>query len=339
MSAPDPLEPQSAALVASLPLRLGNPTADVLRQGHAAMTATLAQPGPEMLLIEDLQFAGAVANGTDGTDGAERTDAGMATDGAAVPALAVRRYVPRDGARRAILYLHGGGWVTGTLDTYDGLCRSLAKACDAQVFSVAYRLSPEARYPAAIEDAVQAFLELQHRAEAFGVDPDRIALAGDSAGGHLAVTAARWLKPDRRADRRAARPAALALIYPVADRRLTNGSVSTFGQGHYLTRDTMEWYWQQFIGDQSIPDDHPDLSPALADDLNGLPPAYIVTAGCDILRDEGEWLAQRLVDAGCQVVCERVPGVIHGFIRFDARLDAAPKAISLLAVGLTKLGF
>lgn len=304
------LEAQCAELLASLPLRAGAATPAAARVGHALLADLLSGPPAAVAAVEGLVVP-------------------AAADGPAQPMLAVRRYIPRPGTTRALVYLHGGGWVIGTLDSYDVLCRALAVACDAQVFSVDYRLSPEARYPCAIDDTVRAWHFVRARAVEFGIDPARIALAGDSAGGYLAVTAARWLKRDR-----APLPAALALIYPVADRRMNSESVRLFGEGYYLTSETMEWFWQQFLGAGAPPADHPDLSPVLADDLAGLPPAFVMTAGCDILRDEGESLAQRLRNAGVPVHAQRVPGVIHGFIRFRARVQLAHQSLADLAAWL-----
>lgn len=320
----DQLHPQCAALLASLPPAPASFTPEGARAGHVALSARVCGPAPEVAAVADLQVTAGRYAGLSAPGGAR-------FGAADCPAIPLRRYLPREGATRALVYLHGGGWVQGTLNTYDVLCRQLALACDAQVFSVDYRLSPECRFPGAIVDSVRALRFVHDEAAAFGIDPAKIIVAGDSAGGHLAVTAARWLKADGQRV-----PAGMGLIYPVADRRLSSGSVRSFGEGFYLSKAQMEWFWQQFLGQQAslggqaIPPEHPDLSPALADDLAGLPPSLVITAGCDILRDEGEALAARLTAQGAPAEVLRVPGMLHGFIRFSALVDDAALAVKAL---------
>ncbi|ODT37309.1 MAG: hypothetical protein ABS55_03640 [Lautropia sp. SCN 70-15] len=313
------LHPQSAELLARLPAPPRAFTPEGARAGHAALTEWVCGPKREVAQVADLTVPAGRYAGL-------RSPQGEAFEAADCPEIPLRRFVPRPGADRAIVYLHGGGWVQGTLDTYDTLCRDLALACDAQVFSVGYRLSPETRFPGAIVDSVRALRYLRDEAAAFGLDPAKIVVSGDSAGGHLAVTATRWLKAAGQP-----LPAGMALIYPVADRRLDSGSVKAFGEGFYLSRAQMAWFWEQFLGDAPIAPTHPDLSPALADDLGGLPPSLVITAGCDILRDEGEALARRLTEQGAPAEVLRMPGMLHGFIRFGAIVDDAPRAIAAIA--------
>ncbi|MCM5572064.1 alpha/beta hydrolase [Burkholderiaceae bacterium FT117] len=315
----DTLHPQSAALLARLPAPPKAFTPEGARAGHEAMTQWVCGPKPEVAEVADLVVPAGLYAGL-------RSPRGEAFDAAGCPAIPLRRFVPRPGADRAIVYLHGGGWVQGTLDTYDTLCRQLALACDAQVFSVGYRLSPESRFPGAIVDSVRALRFVCDEAARFGVDPAKIVVSGDSAGGHLAVTAARWLKAAGLP-----LPAGMALVYPVADRRLDSGSVKAFGEGFYLSRAQMAWYWEQFLGDTAIEPTHPDLSPALAGDLAGLPPSLVITAGCDILRDEGEALAKRLTEQGAPAEVLRMPGMLHGFIRFGAVIDDAASAVAAIS--------
>lgn len=306
MSQPDSrLHPQAAALLAEMGSRPGMPTVEMARAGHELLTAKFTVPGPEMARVEDLALGG--AGGT--------------------PPVAVRHYVPASAPRRAIVYMHGGGWVTGTLDTYDALCRELARAADAQVFSVGYRLAPEAPYPASLDDCETAVAGILADAAAFGIDADRVVLAGDSAGGHLALGVAR-----RRQAAGAPPVAGLVLIYPVTDVGHDSASMEAFESGYYLTRDLMLWYWQQFIGeDPRGRGDNPELAPLRANDLGGLPPSFVVTAGCDVLRDEGEAMVDRIREQGGRSELLRVPGMLHGFIRFGGRLDAAGEAIEAIA--------
>ncbi len=317
--AEESLHPQCVDLLSRLPPRAGGFTVEGSRTGHAALSKWVCGPVPEVESVRDLTVPAGVHAGL-------RSPDGRSFGPADAPAVPMRHYLPRRGANQAIVYLHGGGWVQGTLDTYDTLCRSLAVACDAQVFSVDYRLSPETRYPGAILDSARALLHVRDLAGACGIDPRFIAVAGDSAGGHLALTASRWLKSQRLP-----LPGAMALVYPVADRRLASDSARRFADGHYLTQAQMEWFWQQFLGDQAVPVDHPDLSPVRADDLGGLPPALVITAGCDILRDEGEALAREMVAQGVAAETLRMSGMLHGFIRFGACVDDAHRAVAAIS--------
>jgi acetyl esterase len=313
------LHPQCVELLSRLPPRAGGFTVEGSRSGHAALATWVCGPSPSIGQVVDLSVPA-------GAHSKLRSPEGRVFGAQDFPAVALRRYVPRQGADRAIVYLHGGGWVQGTLDTYDTLCREIALVCDAQVFSVAYRLSPETRYPGALLDSARALLHVRDIAAQCGLDPARTVVAGDSAGGHLAISASRWLKAQGLA-----LPAAMALIYPVADRRLASDSARAFAEGHYLTHAQMEWFWQQFLGDQTVHAEHPDLSPALATDLAGLPPSLVITAGCDILRDEGEALARQMVGQGVPAETLRMPGMLHGFIRFGAVIEDAHRAVAAIS--------
>jgi acetyl esterase len=241
------------------------------------------------------------------------------------PRLAVRRYQPRPGCPRAIVWLHGGGWVIGTLDSYDAVARALAVASDSQIFVVDYRLSPEAPYPAPLADCSAAFEAIWMDAARFGIDPARVVLGGDSAGGHLAVGVARWLA----ALGSSARPAALTLVYPVTDARMRHASYARFSEGYFLTAAQMAWFWQQFaprgagMKGEPVTLEHPDLSPLLAHDLHRLPATLLVAAECDILHDEGVAFAGALANAGVRHEHLEIPGMIHGFLRFRAHLRQA----------------
>ena len=307
------LDPEVRTLLDTvLPPR--NPPFDAmtLRLGHLAAQAILGGEAARMQAVDG--FA---------VDASERWG---------TPPLAVRRYQPRAGCTRAIVWLHGGGWVVGTLDGYDAVARALALASDSQVFAVDYRLAPEAPYPAAIADCTAAFEFIAAHAGRFGVDPARLVLAGDSAGGHLATSAARWLAgagPAAAIAGTLPRPAALALIYPVTDARMMHASYARFAEGYHLSAAQMAWFWQQFapqglsFGGKPISLEHPDLSPLLAHDLPNLPPTLIVTAQCDVLHDEGLAFATALGNAGVEHEYLEIPAMIHGFMRFRAALRQA----------------
>jgi acetyl esterase len=231
--------------------------------------------------------------------------------GAAGP-LPARLYVPDDSEAAAqgplVVYYHGGGWVAGDIDTHDHPCRLLARTSGARVLSVGYRLSPEHRFPAPVDDALAAFRDAVARSEELGADPALVAVAGDSAGGHLAAVTARQSVAEGGPT-----PAFQLLIYPVTDCVKVAASRETFAEGFILTKPNMDWYEQQFFGAHGDRHD-PRASPLLADDLSGGAPALVVTAGFDPLRDEGEAYARRLRDAGVRTLLRRHPGYVHGFI-------------------------
>jgi acetyl esterase len=208
----------------------------------------------------------------------------------------VRAYRPRE-ARGTIAYFHGGGWVLGTLESVDAVCRALADAAGAVVVSADYRLAPEHRYPAALQDALAVTRALRERP---------LAVAGDSAGANLAAIVARHLRDD---------VAAQLLVYPVTDAGVNTPSFSEFADGFGLTAAGMRRFWELYLdGADGL---QADASPLRADDLRGLPPAYVLTAECDVLRDEGEAYAHALRDAGVEVTLRRLPGAVHGFWRWQ----------------------
>jgi acetyl esterase len=225
--------------------------------------------------------------------------------------LRARLFVPDNDREETpgalIVYYHGGGWVAGDLDTHDQPCRLLARTSGARVLSVEYRLAPEHPFPAPVEDAIAAFHDAVTRADQLNVDPKRIAVAGDSSGGHLAAVTAQ-----QSAARGGAAPAFQLLIYPVTDLVGVAQSRLTFAEGFVLTKENLEWYEQQLMGADGDRHD-PRASPLLANDLSGAPPALVVTAGFDPLRDEGEAYARKLRDAGVHTVLRRYPGYVHGF--------------------------
>jgi acetyl esterase len=244
-------------------------------------------------------------------------------DADGVPARMYRNRTDDD--QPVLLYAHGGGWVMGNLDTHDGLCRQLAAATGWAVLAVDYRLAPESPYPAAIDDVDRALGWLRRTGTAaYALHRDRIAVAGDSAGGHLAAVCA------RRA-RDAGRPlAAQVLICPVLDPAMDYPDLDDYG----LDRDEMRFFWDAYVPD-GVDRSHPDLDPLRAE-LTGLPPAVIITAEQDVLRDEGERYAAGLVAAGVPVVAARYQGLNHNFPRKLALFDAAHAAVAQIAAILRR---
>ncbi|GAB2652403.1 alpha/beta hydrolase [Saccharopolyspora gloriosae] len=223
--------------------------------------------------------------------------------------LAARLYRPQELTEHSplLVFFHGGGWVIGDLDSHDDLCRYFAKTAGVRVLSVDYRLAPEARFPAAFDDALAAFRYAVDKAGELGTRPDLIAVGGDSAGGNLAAAVS--YHTTRQAERA---PAFQLLMYPAVDASVRRRSRELFGDGLLLTDGDMTWFLDQYTGPAL---DRTDLrlSVLLAEDLSGLPPAHVVTVGFDPLRDEGEEYARRLAEAGVPVVARRFDDLIHGF--------------------------
>jgi acetyl esterase len=233
--------------------------------------------------------------------------------------LAARLYRPSPGPRPLVIYLHGGGFVIGSLESHDGLCRLLARTADVTVLALDYRLAPEHPGPAAVDDATLAFASAAQNLPMLGGDPERgVSLAGDSAGGALAVLAALRLRD-------AGTPAAsLLLAYPNGDMTLSEPSVESEGHGWGLEADDLRWFVEQWIPDPARRAD-PAVSPLQAD-LTGLPPAVIATAEHDPLRDEGRLLADRIGAGGADVHYRPHPGQVHGFLGLGQLSPASARA-------------
>jgi acetyl esterase len=247
--------------------------------------------------------------------------------------IGARVYVPvglADGPAPALVYYHGGGFVIGDLAMVDDACRLLADRSACIVISVDYRLAPEFPYPAPRDDAYAAFAHVVREAAAFGVDPARVAVGGDSAGGTLATIVALLAR-----DRGEPQPAFQLLVYPGSDRDMTRPSMIAFGEGYLLTLEMMRWFHRQHCAEPALVPD-PYLAPLDATDLRGLPPALVLTAGYDPLRDGGELYAERMRAAGVPVESVRYGRMIHGFFAYPYVFDAAYEAIERCALALAR---
>ncbi len=225
------------------------------------------------------------------------------------------------------LYFHGGGFACGPVEGHDNVCRTLAQRAGTLVVSVDYRLAPEAKFPAANEDALAALRWVHAHADTLGADATRIAVAGDSAGGNLATVLAHQARATGIALRHQ------LLFYPVTDAQFDTTSYRDFAQGYLLTLDMMQWYLRQYLPDPSAASD-PAASPLRQNDLAGLPSATIIIAGFDPLRDEGRAYAQALRAAGVTVNLCEWPDQIHGFASMLGALDAAEEALDFGARSL-----
>jgi len=222
----------------------------------------------------------------------------------------------------AVLYLHGGGWVIGNLNSHDEISRWFANIGACVVICPDYRLAPEHKFPAGLEDCVRALDYIVDQAGMFGIDPQRVAVAGDSAGGNLAAVLALLSR-----DGLASPVSAQLLVYPNTDASQTAQSYIRFSQGYGLTASTMRWFRDHYIGDAAEITDW-RVSPLMAKTLAGLPPAFVAIAGQDILADEGEAYAARLEQAGVPVVIRQWRDQIHGFVSMGRYIPAAREAIT-----------
>jgi len=257
-----------------------------LRQQLRTMVALMDEPAPSLPRIEDISIPGPAGP---------------------VPA---RLYDPAGRTATpppALAYFHGGGWVQGDLETHHGLCARLALRSGAIVVAVDYRLAPEHKFPAAVEDCLAAYRWLRSESRAIGADPGRVAVAGDSAGGNLAAVVSQMA-----ASAGGPVPTCQVLIYPALDFALDTPSHQELEDAHIIPRDRVVWYMQQYLTEG----DRGDLraSPLRARDLRGQPPTLVITAGFDPLRDEGQVYADRLRAAGVDVVYREYPGQIHAFV-------------------------
>lgn len=243
--------------------------------------------------------------------------------------IPVRIYTPHgSGMHPVLVYFHGGGWVLGSLETHDGVCRSLSHRAGCVVASVDYRRAPEHKFPAALEDCSAAVTWCaEHAAEIRG-DGTRLAIAGDSAGGNLAAALALAIR-----DKGGPRLALQVLIYPVTNYEFNTASYHEYATGYGLTRDSMWYFWRSYLPTPTE-GGYPYASPLLAKDLGGLPPALVLTAQYDVLRDEGEAYAARLAQSGVPVRCTRFLELNHGFVQLAAVCEPASRGLQEIAEAL-----
>lgn len=296
-----PLDPQAQALLDQM-AAAGAPPLDTLSPADArAATAgfkDLGGPPEEVAKVED------------------RTVPGPAG------AIPVRVYTPSgSGPFPALVYYHGGGWVIGDLEVVDPVCRSLTNAANCVVVSVDYRLAPEHKFPAAADDCYAATKSVVEHAAEFGIDPARVAIGGDSAGGNLAAVVALMAR-----DQGGPRIVHQLLVYPVTDHSYETVSYRDNADGYLLTKASMKYFWDHYLRgpDDSI---NPLASPLRAPSLANLPPAFVMTAEFDPLRDEGEAYAKRLQAAGVPVESKRYDGMVHGFFWMAGVLDQGRKGV------------
>lgn len=243
--------------------------------------------------------------------------------------LPIRVYRPRTDERLpALIYLFGGGWVLGTLDTCDAICRRLANGSGCAIVSVGYRLAPEHRFPAAVEDCHAAVSWLGEHGARLGLDPRRLAVGGDSAGGNLAAVTAQLAR-----DRGGPPLRFQLLVYPVTDHLADTPSMRENDDRYFFNRRSAAWYRSHYLA-RAEDGASPLASPLRAADFAGLPPALVITADLDPLRDEGEAYAERLRAAGVPVELTRYEGMIHGFFVMTGRLDASERALDQAAAAV-----
>jgi acetyl esterase/lipase len=254
----------------------------------------------------------------------------LAANGVPGP-IPLRLYRPADGMLPAFVFFHGGGWVVGDLDTHDVVCRQIAHDAGAVVVAVDYRLAPEYRFPAAVDDAWSATTWIAAHAADLGIDAKRIGVGGDSAGAGLAAVVALMARDSRRL-----RLALQVLVYPVVDLRAESASYSKYAEGFLLTRAAMQWYIAQYAPTLDARDDW-RASPLRAPWVHSVAPALIVTAGLDPLLDEGEAYARRLKGARVPVEYHVLDGMIHGFLTMGGKVDAANRTVSIIADALKQM--
>jgi acetyl esterase len=250
--------------------------------------------------------------------------------------IAIRVYspIPADRQDRPILvFFHGGAMMMGGLDSYDGLCRRLANQSDCIVVSATYRLSPEHKFPCAVEDAIAAVKWVHENARSIGGDPNRIAVGGESGGGYLAAVVTQQLRNDAAID-----ISFQVLINPALGRRAGSGSMKKYATGFFFEPEALDWIYSEYLEDMADLK-NPMVSPILATDFSNLPDAFIVIAGCDILRDDIELYASLLDEAGVKVETSTYEGTIHGFTVMGGMIDAGVNAIDECAQKLREHKF
>jgi acetyl esterase len=297
-----PLDPQAAAVLAQI--------------------AELGAPPPETMTVDDnrAMIAGIAEMSGIPPELATVTDVAVPGPGGDIP---VRIYVPEgDGPFPVLVFFHGGGWVIGNIDTHDVPVRQLADRAKVVVASVDYRLAPEHPFPAAPEDCYAATAWAAVNIGDHQGDASRLAVGGDSAGGNLAAVVAQMAR-----DKSGPRIDFQLLIYPAVDASMASASITENGDGYLLTKGFMDWFYGHYLPDANAADD-PLVSPAAAESLSDLPPAFVATAEFDPLRDEGEAYAAALRAAGVDAVSKRYDGMIHGFFQLGGVIDRTNELIN-----------
>lgn len=313
---PTPLDPDTARLLA-LARKAGYPPFESLtpaaaRDAYAASWDAMQSPGGDVAAVRDEKITGPAGPLT------VRIYRGLGTDA--------------DAALPCMLFLHGGGWVIGSINSHDRLAAELAVGSGVAIASVHYRRAPETPFPGPCDDAIAALEALADIAPALGCDPKRLGVGGDSSGAHLAIGAALAARDSGRVNLQFQ-----LLIYPAIDPACDSYSYRQYGSSGPLMTNDMQWFWRQFLGNHSDLDDA-RIAPLRADPA-GLPPAYIMTAELDPLRDEGEAFGEHLRQAGVPTQIVRAPGLVHGFARLTAHSDAAARSVAAAALALgTALG-
>jgi acetyl esterase len=305
------LDPQ-AQLILALQRRLKKPASHQLSLAQARAN----------LRVEAATLAAAPRRDVDAED--------RAFDGPGGP-LKLRIYRPRHvpAPAPALLYYHGGGFVLGDLDSHDDVCQVLAEDAGIVVIAVDYRLAPEHPFPAAVDDALAALRYVHGHAAELGLDPSRLAVGGDSAGGNLAAVVALATR------RQPVRPSFQLLIYPAVDLTMSFPSITSLGEGFFLERATIEWFVERYVPDPQQRRD-PRASPYFCDDLAGAPPAFILTLGFDPLRDEGDAYARRLEEAGVLTTHRCYGDMFHGFLNTSGAILRGAAALAELAAALRR---
>ena len=273
------------------------------RQGYPAMSQFPVEKARRITRQQALLYGGPGAEVGSVRD--------LEIDGADGP-IAARHYETDEpgGPHPLLLYFHGGGFVIGDLDSHDSLCRLLCRHAGVNMLAVDYRLAPEHAFPHPVDDARAALRwAYEHAASQLGADTGRIAVGGDSAGGNLAAVVSQLATHDE-----GPAPVFQLLIYPVVDFDERRPSQDMFDKGFFLTREDMDWFYMHYVESVGADPKDPRLSPLLHEDLSGLPPAFVVTAGFDPLRDEGETYVEALRAAGTPVALRRFPDLIHAFV-------------------------
>jgi len=304
-----PLDPQAKAVMEQV-AALGFPPAHTVspQQARANNKARPRATGPAVAKVEDRTITGPECP------------------------LPVRIYTPPGvGPFPVLVWFHGGGWVVGDLESADATARNLTVGAGCLVVSVDYRLAPETKFPGPAEDSYAATQWVRQNAGSINADPRRIAVGGDSAGGNLAAAVCLMAR-----DRGGPDLAFQLLVYPVTDRNFNTESYVNNAEGYQLSRAAMIWYWKHYLADDADAS-HPYAAPQQAQDLKGLPPALVITAEYDPLRDEGEAYAHSLKAAGVPTVCTRYAGMIHGFFGMAAAIDQGKAAVAEAAAALRRV--